>query len=140
MFKNALICHQECVYGKFVALKDPRIAPFKMINCAGYVTLRPTQKIGSLGIGSCPLARCRGGMVPEAQGHRRPSLESPCTSKACRAREPGLGPSRRPGEVRTPSECLPGRCFHIHPTPTPTSADGAAPCKDLRKSGVIHRS
>lgn len=103
MFKNALICHQECVYGKFVALKDPRIAPFKKINCAGYVTLRPTRKIGSLGIGSCLLARYRGGMVPEAQGHRRPSLERPRTSKACRAGEPGLGPSRRPGEVRTPS-------------------------------------
>lgn len=77
-----------------MALKDPRIAPFKMIDCVDYVTPRPTRKIGSLGIGSCPLARCWGGMALQAQGHHRLLLERPRASKAWRAGEPGLEPSR----------------------------------------------
>lgn len=53
MFKNALICHQECVCGKFMALKDPKIVPFKMIKCINYINLRPSRKISSLGVTSC---------------------------------------------------------------------------------------
>lgn len=36
------------------------------------------------------------------------------------------------------AESLPGQCFHIRPPPT--SADRTAPCKDVRKSGVIYHS
>lgn len=38
------------LYGIFMALKDPKIEPFKMTNCFDYTNLRSTQKVKSLGI------------------------------------------------------------------------------------------
>lgn len=57
MFRNALICHQECGYGKFMTLKDPKIVAFKMINCVDYINLRPTGR-SDQGVGSCLGAHC----------------------------------------------------------------------------------
>lgn len=51
---------QECVYRKLMALKDPKIVPFKMINCVDYINLRPTRKIRSLAVSSSLLAHCWG--------------------------------------------------------------------------------
>lgn len=64
------------LYGKFVALKDPKIGPFEMTNCFDYTNLRPTQKIKSLGViswGSSTLVRelCR------THGHHRSLQKRP---------------------------------------------------------------
>lgn len=49
------------LYGKPMALKDPKIGPLKMINCSDSMKLRSTQKIKSLGILSWGVTHtCRG--------------------------------------------------------------------------------